>query len=264
MPVFAHSSDGVRIAYERDGIGPPLILLHGGQMSRQSWHDAGYVDRLNQEFEVVTIDLRGNGESDKPVRPQDYHVDRHCDDILAVADACGIGRFALWGFSLGGNIGRYLAAQSSRVISLIMIGATFGLGASGEFRRLTIEFCHHWTHILKNRAAGVLDIGSLSQQDQELLKTGNVPLIVSQASGILGWGDIQPKDVRCPTLWIAGSGNKPAMDGIEEYDAKLKGSKVRVQVIEGLNHSQEFSEVDKALPIMLSFTKAEGWSLSDY
>ena len=257
MPCFAYSNDGIRIAYEVYGTGPSIILLHGGQMSRQSWHDEGYVDRLKQEFEVVAIDLRGNGESDRPIRPQDYHVARHCDDILAVANACGIERFALWGYSLGGNIGRYLAAQSSSVASLIMIGVTFGLGASGDFRRLILSFRDHWLPILQAQTDGVLNVLSLSQQDQELLQSGDVPLTIAQASGMLEWGSIEPGDVRCPTLWLAGSRNEPAMAGIREYEASLKGSRVQVQVVEGLDHAQEFSLIDKVLPLMLSFTQAQ-------
>jgi pimeloyl-ACP methyl ester carboxylesterase len=252
---FAISVDGVRIAYDVNGAGAPIMLLHGGFMSRQSWHSTGYVERLKHDFKVIAIDIRGNGESDKPARPPDYHITRHCEDILAVADACGIERFALWGYSLGGNIGRYLAAQSPRVASLIMIGVTFGLGASGDFRRLIISFRDHWMPILKAQTDGVLDIQSLSQQDQELLQSGNVPLTIAQASGMLEWGSIEPRDVRCPALWLAGSRNESAMAGIQEYEAKLTASNVQVQVVEGLDHSQEFSLIDKVLPVMLSFTQ---------
>ena len=45
------------------------------------------------------------------------------------------------------------------------------------------------------------------------------------------------------------------MAGIREYEAGLKGSKVRVHVVEGLDHSQEFSRIDDVLPVMLSFTR---------
>ena len=254
---FAISADGIRIAYDVNGAGVPLMLLHGGHMSRQSWHNAGYVERLKHDFKVITIDVRGEGESDKPTRPPDYHITRHCEDILAVADACGIERFALWGYSLGGNIGRYLAAQSPRVTSLIMIGVTFGSGASGDFRRLIIRFLDHWMPILKAQTSGVLDVQSLSQQDHELLQSGNLPLTIAQASGMLEWGSIEPGDVRCPTLWLAGSSNETAMAGIREYEEGLEGSNVQVQVVEGLDHSQEFALIDKVLPLMLSFTQTQ-------
>ncbi len=253
---FATSPDGVRIAYDVDGSGAPIILLHGGGlMSRQSWHTAGYTDRLKHDFRVIAIDLRGNGESDKPTRPQDYHVTRHCEDILSVADACGIERFALWGYSLGGNIGRFLAAQSSRVTSLIMIGVTFGPGVPADYRERVLSFHDHWLPILQAQRDGLLDVQSLSQEDQVLLQ--KVPLAIVQSGAMLEWGSVEPKDVRCPTLWLAGSRNEPAMAGIREYDESLKGSRVQVHVIEGLDHSQEFSQIDEVLPVMISFTRTQ-------
>jgi pimeloyl-ACP methyl ester carboxylesterase len=254
---FAVSLDGVRIAYDVNGNGAPIVLLHGGLQNRQVWHTAGYVDRLKSEFKVIAIDLRGNGESDKPTASTDYAIDKHCQDILAVANECGIDQFALWGFSLGGNIGRYLAAQSPRVTSLIMIGVSFGSGASGEFRQFLIKFRDHWLPILQAQTDGTLDIQSLSEQDQEQLKSGNMPLIVAQGSGMLEWGIIEPADVCCPTLWLAGSKNDFAMAGMQEYEAVLKGSKVQVHVVEGLDHMQELTEMEKVLPIMRAFTQHE-------
>jgi pimeloyl-ACP methyl ester carboxylesterase len=254
---FVTSLDGVCVAYNVNGTGTPVVLLHGGLQNRQIWHTTGYVDRLKSEFKVVAVDLRGNGESDKPTAPEDYTINKHCQDILAAANACGIDQFALWGFSLGGNIGRYLAAQSPRVTSLIMIGVSFGLGASGEFRQFLIKFRDHWQPILQAQTDGTLDIQSLSEQDQEQLKSGNMPLIVAQGSGMLEWGSIEPADVRCPTLWLAGSKNEFAMAGIREYEAMLKGSKVQVHVVEELDHMQELTEMGKVLPIMRSFTQHE-------
>ena len=166
---FAVSSDGWKIAYDVNGSGPPIILLHGGGQSRQDWHSAGYVERLRRDFKIIAMDIRGNGESDKPSEPTDYSIDKHCQDILAVADACGVERFSIWGFSYGGNIGRYLAARSPRVASFIMIGVMFGLGASGDFRQWIIQSRDHWLPLLQAQTDGKLDIRSLSQQDQDLL-----------------------------------------------------------------------------------------------
>ena len=69
---FATSSDGARIAYDVTGSGPAVMLLHGGGQTRRPWHDAGYVERLAQEFTVITLDLRANGESDRPTQPSKY------------------------------------------------------------------------------------------------------------------------------------------------------------------------------------------------
>ena len=252
---FAVSEDGIQIAYDINGTGQPIILLHGGRQTRQEWHNTGYVERLRCEFKVIAMDIRGNGESDKPTESSDYGIGKHCQDILAVANACGIDELSLWGFSYGGNIGRYLAAQSPRVLNFIMMGALFGPGASGDFRQQIIDSRDHWIPILQANTDGRLDVNALSPQDQDFLQKVDVPVFIAWTSGMLEWGSIEPGDIRCPTLWLAGSRNNSAMSGIREYEPKLKGSKVQVQVIPDLDHMQELTEIDKVLPLMLAFTR---------
>ena len=58
---FASSPDGTQIAYDCRGAGQAILLLHGGGVTRQEWHERGYVRRLQDRFAVVTLDLRGHG-----------------------------------------------------------------------------------------------------------------------------------------------------------------------------------------------------------
>jgi pimeloyl-ACP methyl ester carboxylesterase len=252
---FASSPDGTRVAYDVSGSGPAIVLLHGAGYTRQHWHDAGYVERLKSEFTVITVDLRGNGESDRPTDPASYTTGKLGQDILAVADDYGVDRFTVWGFSYGGNIARYLAAQSDCIAKLIIIGIPFGLGATGEFRQFIEEYRDFWTPILQAQAGGTLDLDSLSEKDREEFQTTNVPLNLAWLSAMLEWKAVEPTDLRCPTLWLSGSKNEAAMASIKEYAAKVKGTQVQVEIVESLNHPQEFSEIDKVLPVMLSFTK---------
>jgi hypothetical protein len=46
------------------------------------------------------------------------------------------------------------------------------------------------------------------------------------------------------------------MDGIRLYESALKASKVQLKLMEGLDHPQEFSEIDRVLPTMLAFIRA--------
>ncbi len=69
--LFTNSPDGTQIAYDSSGAGPAIVLLHGGGGSRQEWHEAGYVRRLEDHFTVITLDLRGHGESDLLTDPAD-------------------------------------------------------------------------------------------------------------------------------------------------------------------------------------------------
>jgi pimeloyl-ACP methyl ester carboxylesterase len=252
---FATSLDGCRIAYDVSGNGSPIVLLHGGEETRQNWHDVGYVNRLKNNFKVIAIDIRGNGESDKPTDTASYSTTKHCEDILAVVDACNIEHFTLCGYSYGGNIGRYLAAQSTHVAKFIMIGIPFGLGASGDFRQFIINLQSHWSPIVQALANGTLDNKLLSPKDQDSLQSDNIPLGLAWLSAILEWKSIEPKDLLCPTLWLVGSKNETALTSIEEYRTAVNESKVRIQIVEGLNHDQEFTEIDKVFPFIFDFAQ---------
>lgn len=251
---FATSNDGTRIAYDRTGIGPAILLLHGGWRTRQDWHEYGYVKRLQEQCTVVAIDIRGNGESDKPITPAAYTIANHCEDVLAVADACGLEQFALWGFSYGGNIGRFLAVRSHRVTKLIIMGIPFGLAASGGFREFIEKHSAHWQPIVEAQRAGTLDSTTLSEDDQQDLRELDIPVDLAWLGAMLDWGAVEPADLRCPTLWLVGSANEFTMTDVHARRDSLANSSVQVAILEGLDHSGELTEIDKSLSVMVAFT----------
>ena len=73
------TNDGIRLVYDVVGEGETIMLLHGGGggQSRQSWHKAGYVERLKANYKVITMDIRGHGKSDKPTDPSAYTISTH-------------------------------------------------------------------------------------------------------------------------------------------------------------------------------------------
>ncbi len=252
--LFADSPDGMRVAYDRSGSGPAILLLHGGGSNRQEWHEAGYVDRLKESYTVITMDLRGHGESALPVNPADYTIEKMEQDILAVADACGFEQFTIWAMSYGGKVGRYLAARSGRVAKIILMGTPLGLGVTGELRQEAVDFYAHWPPILQAQQDGTLDLASLSPHDQEFLQHFNIPVMLGWVRAMLDWPAVEPADFLCPTLWLIGSQDEHAMTSLQEYERLLAGTRVQVRIVEGLEHNQVFEEVDKVFPIMVAFT----------
>lgn len=88
---------GSSLFYETAGEGPPVILLHGGNLDRRMWDaEFGY---LREHHRVVRYDARGYGRSG----PADTAFSAH-DDLLALMRALDIPRAALVGLSLGGRI----------------------------------------------------------------------------------------------------------------------------------------------------------------
>ena len=257
MPTqFVTSPDGTPVAYDYSGSGPALLLVHGGGGTRQEWHEAGYVRRLVADFTVITLDLRGHGQSGLPTSPGDYTTDKQGQDILAVADACGVERFAMWGMSYGGKVSRYLAVRSERVTRFIMIGTPLGLGVSGQRRQEALDFCAHWPPIVQAQREGTLDLDALSQHDQDFLHHFNVPVMLGWVRAMLDWPAVEPRDFRCPTLWLVGSEDPHAMASLKEYETSLPGSRLQVHVVEGLDHNQAFDDIDRVFPTLLAFTRS--------
>ena len=58
-------TSGARIVAVQGGNGPPLLLMHGNPFTHLSWHK--FAPRLAREFTVVATDLRGYGDSSKPL-----------------------------------------------------------------------------------------------------------------------------------------------------------------------------------------------------
>lgn len=254
---FTASSDGTQIAYDCSGTGPAVILLHGGGGSRQEWQSAGYVERLQDDFTVIALDLRGHGQSGSSSNPADYTVDKMLQDILAVADACGAARFTLWGMSFGGKVGRYLAARSERVQKAILMGTPLGPGVSGKPRQDAIDFREHWSPVIQALREGRLNASMLPAREQEMLKELNIPAMLGWVPAMLDWPSVKPADFLCPILWLVGSDDKLAVESVREYATALEGSLVQVQMVEGLDHEQVFDQIDAVFPAMLAFTIGE-------
>ncbi len=118
------SNQGVRIYYEVEGSGPPLVLQHGSACSSAEWREMGYRDVLRRDYQLVLIDARGHGASEKPHEPAAYALPLRVADVTAVLDALTIRHAHYFGYSMGGWIGFGLAKYApERVRTLILGGA---------------------------------------------------------------------------------------------------------------------------------------------
>jgi pimeloyl-ACP methyl ester carboxylesterase len=215
---------------------------------------------LRDEFTVITVDLRGHGESDQPTNVEAYAFERLTDDILAVADAARVARFAVWGYSFGGNIARYIPARSDRVHKLVIIGIPFGAATSSSFREVIVGLRAKWAPIVEADRAGTLNVGALSPADQAVWQGGTplgaVPVTLAWLSAMLDWPSLEPEGVACPALWLVGTANENAMSSVNEYAPVLERTKVTLQLVQGLTHERELTDVEEVLPPMLKFTRS--------
>lgn len=104
---FAVSKDGTRIAFERAGAGPLVVLVDGALCSREFGPARGISAELSDRFTTVVYDRRGRGESGdtKPYAPQ-----REFEDLAAVIDAAGGDAYVMGQSSGAGIVYRAAAA----------------------------------------------------------------------------------------------------------------------------------------------------------
>jgi pimeloyl-ACP methyl ester carboxylesterase len=111
--------EGVRINYEVEGTGPPVVLYTGAGPDIRMWHLAGYREGL-RDFRRILIDPRGQGKSDRPPGLAAHRVEESCEDVVAVMDEVGERQFAFLGFSDGAQVGAaFVARYPERVLGFI-------------------------------------------------------------------------------------------------------------------------------------------------
>ncbi|MCA9900935.1 MAG: alpha/beta hydrolase [Ardenticatenaceae bacterium] len=118
------NNHGVKIYYEVEGHGPPILLAHGGTGDTTYWRGYGYVDRLVDDYTVILFDARGHGKSDKPHLIDEYEPKKMAEDAVAILDALKINIVHFWGYSMGGYTGFYLAYLYPKRIKSVIVGGS--------------------------------------------------------------------------------------------------------------------------------------------
>src|SRR5262249_22210954 len=128
-PVVETEVNGVRLWYEVSGEGEPVIQIHGAGFGHYNFAPA--TPELSKHFRVIDYDMRGYGQSDRPV--QHYDMEVWADDVAGLLDALGIEAAHVHSTSMGGMIGIVFAGKyPERTTSVVINCAAAKLGRSGR------------------------------------------------------------------------------------------------------------------------------------
>lgn len=119
------NSDGVDIAFEEAGEGPPILLIHGfASTGRVNWWDTGWVKTLAASGRrVIIFDHRGHGGSGKLYDPALYSAAEMAEDARRLLDHLGIGKADVMGYSMGARVAAFLTlAHPERVRRAVFAG----------------------------------------------------------------------------------------------------------------------------------------------
>jgi non-heme chloroperoxidase len=105
------------------GQGPPVILIHGFGESLESWQRGGVVRSLSPHFQVIAIDMRGHGRSDKPHDLKSYGTELS-GDVVRILRHLGIPKAHIVGYSMGALVALDFAVlHQEQTLSVVLGGA---------------------------------------------------------------------------------------------------------------------------------------------
>ena len=116
--------NGIEIAYDVRGSGPPLVLVMGYRLSSLAW-PLDFIEALAERFTVVLFDNRGTGTSGKPTFG--YEISNMARDVAGLLDHLKIARANILGYSMGGAIAQDFVRQfPDRVLGLVLCATMCG------------------------------------------------------------------------------------------------------------------------------------------
>jgi pimeloyl-ACP methyl ester carboxylesterase len=125
---LATSKDGTKIAYDKTGQGPPLILVAGAFSYRKFPGQVQLAKRLSESFTVYNYDRRGRGDSGDA---QPYAIEREIEDLQAMIEEAG-GSAYVWGLSSGAVLALQAAARGLNITKLALHEPPFVVDAEGH------------------------------------------------------------------------------------------------------------------------------------
>lgn len=261
------TDDGVGLEVTDLGSGPALMLVHGFGGAKEDFSDQ--LEDLATDHRVVTLDLRGHGESDGPEHEAKYSLDRFSADLANVLDALAVDRVRLLGHSMGGMIVRRFAlAFPERLDALVLMDTSPGSLAS-----LDSDIIDLGVQIAKEQG---MDELKRVMDAFEPLSTPAYDRLLSERPGYREFGDAkwaalsgamytqmmveirdQPDQlaelatIDCPTLVMVGVEDVPFLDGSRAMAATIPGA--QLVVIANAGHSPQFENGPAWLQVLQSF-----------
>jgi pimeloyl-ACP methyl ester carboxylesterase len=242
-------SNGVKIHYVVEGKGEPVILVHGFTASIPvQWQLPGIFSKLAKDYQVIALDNRGHGKSDKPLDPKKYGAEMVAD-VVRLMDHLKIDKAHVVGYSMGGFMTGYMVSMyPGRLLSATLGGAGWA-EPGGELASSLTELADS---LDSGKGIGPL-IKRLTPADapqptEEQIKSVNQMLLLMNdpkalaacARGMHGLfvPEEKLKANKVPTLAIIGD-RDPLKTGVDAMEQRM--SNLKVSVIKGADHMTAFT-----------------------
>jgi pimeloyl-ACP methyl ester carboxylesterase len=239
-------NNGVRIHYEVEGNGPPLVLHHGFAGCIDDWRDFGYAAPLARHNRLIIIDARGCGASDKPHDPAAYDPAIRSGDVAAVLDDVGFVKAHYFGNSYGGALAWALAKYIPERISSLIIHAAHPNANSGQGFRDALAQGLEVFLAVGDRMYGPY----MNPERRARLATNDVAALMAAARDREDYSDILP-NMRMPCLLVAGALDNPICANLQKAAPSMPNAEL--VVLRDCDHVATFGRTDLVLPVVSSF-----------
>jgi len=231
---FYTAPDGVKIYYEVKGTGYPVVLVHGFIVNSQSWKRGKlYYDLLAAGYKVIIVDLRGNGQSDKPHDCDMYGNDAEAKDIMGVIKQLNIKKYIAVGYSRGSIITARLMVLDKRLDQAVMGGMGTDFTNPNWPRRVMFYKAFSGEEVAdpaiaetaKNMKKNGMDVGLLACMQKEQPSTGKDALAKVKIKVLVVCGDKDEDNGKANDLskifknsnFVTVPGNHGAAVGTKEF-----------------------------------------------
>lgn len=203
---------GVRLAWDEQGSGTPILLIMGHRYSAGMWYPLK--EALGDRYRLISFDNRGTGQSGAPSRTS---IEEMTADALAVLDAAGAHTAHIYGVSMGGGIALELGLRHPERVRSLILGCTMAKTPDIERKPdWLIKLVYNAMPLLKLFAKPKFKNGygdaapdDLIARDMKVLASDPYELkgVIAQALAISHYS-VDPEEVRAmelPTLVLHGT-----------------------------------------------------------
>jgi 3-oxoadipate enol-lactonase len=253
--------NGITIVYGDRGTGLPIVFLHAFPLNRTMW--AHQEEALSLRFRIITVDLRGHGESDAPLWR--YTMEQSGDDVNALLDYLSIQRAIFVGLSMGGYIllafyRKYADRMKGLILADTRAQADTAEGKDGRFHMAQTAYKKGPSAIADLMIQKLLSPQTIERRP-DLVQQVRAMIESNQISGIAGnlmamaeRPDSVPllSQITCPTQIIVGELDQATPPS----DAKLMTDQIpnaRLTVIPQAAHLANLEQPEAFNQIVMAF-----------
>lgn len=252
--------DGVELHYELAGAGPTIAMTHGIGGSGEDF--APILPGLTTHYRVLTWDVRGFGQSDRP--KSGYSVARFAADLAGLLDHVGVEKAVVMGTSMGGTITqRFLLDFPDKVSAAVIMSTSSEVNErarDGWFRQadaIEAEGMAAW--VRRNRPATHTDDylaehpEVLEAEERRIRNNPDASVYAQVARAVADYNyTAELETVRVPTLVLVGSEDKQTPPGGSVIISR-RIPDAELQIIPGYGHSLPREAPDEVVRLVTAF-----------